>query len=276
MKLCISNIAWETDEDDAVGAVLRRNGVSAVEVAPTKYWPAPCRPSVLEIADLRKRWEDRGQRVAALQSLLFGMPHLSIFGDGAVRKATLDYLEGMLEIAAQLGAGPLVFGSPKNRIKGDRPFERAVTDSADFFRPLARRAADLGVVIAFEPNPTDYHCDFANTVTEALCVVEAVDHPGFLLNLDVGIMNLNGENAAESVALCRTRLAHVHLSEPQLAAVPAGSHDHRPVMKALQEHGWEGLVSIEMRAGADDRNLERVALAVEHGASLRRPTSVRR
>jgi sugar phosphate isomerase/epimerase len=262
LQVGISNIAWGPDEDDAVGEVLRAAGVAAVELAPTKYWPPPCSRDATEVAELRRRWEDRGQRVVALQSLLFGMPHLSIFGDTEVRQATSTYLETMLEIGSGLGVGPLVFGSPRNRIKGDRSFDQAVTEAADFFRPLARRAHDLGVVLTFEPNPTAYQCDFANTVAEALRVVESVDHPGLALHLDIGIMQINGEPFGEAVALARSRMTHVHISEPQLAAVPGDSVDHAAAAGALRAQGWDRSVSIEMRGGDDGRNVERVARAV--------------
>lgn len=263
MKPCISNIAWGPSDDDDVGAVLRAAGVAAVELAPTKYWPAPCSPSRDEVREVRRRWEDRGQRVAALQSLLFGTTGLSIFGDRAVREATARYLETILEVAAGLGAGPLVFGSPKNRVKGERSFGQALAEAADFFRPLARRAADLGVVLAFEPNPAAYQCDFATTVAEALRLVEAVDHPGFGLHVDIGIMSMNGENAHQAIALARPRMVHAHVSEPQLAAVPSGTVDHQAAAAALREARWDGQVSIEMRGGDDGQDVARVQRAVE-------------
>ena len=40
-RLAVSNIAWEPHEDDAVAEVLRREGVTGVEIAPTKWRPTP-------------------------------------------------------------------------------------------------------------------------------------------------------------------------------------------------------------------------------------------
>lgn len=259
MTLAISNIAWDPAEDDAVGQVLRDLGVSAVEIAPTKYWPAPSIPTVEQVAEVRKRWEDRGQRIIALQSLLYGRPELSIFGDSA---ATARFLIQVLEIAAGLGAGPLVFGSPRNRDRGERTIPEAIDEAVAFFRPLARRASDLGVVIGFEPNPTAYACNFATTVDEALAVVEAVDHPGFGLHLDIGILHMNGEDPAEAVRKALPRMVHAHISEPRLAAVPAGEVDHSAAASALRDAGWTGSISIEMRGDTDGNALARVDRAV--------------
>lgn len=264
MKLAISNIAWAPEEDDEVGVYLASRGVDAVELAPTKYWPAPESPRESAIAEVRRRWEDRGQRVVALQSLLFGMPAASVFGGGAGGQAAADTVRRMVHIGAGLGAKALVFGSPRNRDRGQRSFADAISEAAQFFRPLANEAFDAGCVIAFEPNPAGYHCNFCNTVNEALLLIGAVDHPGFALHVDLGILHMNREPPRESLAAALPRLAHVHISEPQLALIGTGGVDHGGMARQLREAGWQGYVSIEMRAGAaGESNLSRVRTAIE-------------
>ena len=100
------------------------------------------------------------------------------------------------------------------------------------------------------------------TRDEALAVVEAVDHPGLGLHLDIGILHMNGEIPETEVRRARSRLVHAHISEPQLAAVPAGAVDHRAAARALRDAGWDGVVSIEMRGGTDGRNVDRVRGAI--------------
>ena len=41
MRLSVSNIAWDVEEDDAVAEVLRDLGVDQVDLAPGKYFPDP-------------------------------------------------------------------------------------------------------------------------------------------------------------------------------------------------------------------------------------------
>ena len=38
MKLAISNIAWETGEDEQVYALMRKYGYSGLEIAPTRFF----------------------------------------------------------------------------------------------------------------------------------------------------------------------------------------------------------------------------------------------
>jgi sugar phosphate isomerase/epimerase len=248
MKLAVSNIAWAPQEDDQAAELLRSAGVGAIEIAPTKYWPAPCAPTAESIKEVRSRWADRGMQIVALQSLLFGCPQLSIFGDASMRRATADYLRTILDIAHGLGAKALVFGSPKNRDRQERSFVAAIAEAAEFFRPLAQHAADLNCAIAFEPNPTQYGCNFCTTVAESLALLEAVDHPGLRLNLDIGIMHLNGEPMDETVRRALPWMAHIHLSEPNLATIGTADTPHALAARSLQSAGWRGYVSIEMRS----------------------------
>lgn len=259
MRIAVSNIAWDPSEDEVVGETLRALGVDAVELAHTKYWPVPVEPSTADLAELAGAWKRRGQSILALQSLLFGRPDLSIFGEPAQTAETATYLERVLEIGAGLGAKVLVFGSPRNRDRGERSFPQALAEATAFFRPLAERARTLGCVIGLEPNPPIYGCNFVTNTEEAIELIRAIDHPGFRLHLDVGILHLNGENPGHAVKQARPYLAHVHISEPELASVPAGKVDHRAAAEALRAEEWDGAVSIEMRGGPPGgENLERV------------------
>src|SRR4051812_46579534 len=113
MRLAISNIAWPSGDDAVVAPLLVEHGAEGVELAPTKVWPRPLEASAAEVRAYRAWWERRGLRLVALQALLFGRPDLTLFGDPATRRRTVDYLKGMISLAAALGAGPLVFGAPR-------------------------------------------------------------------------------------------------------------------------------------------------------------------
>src|SRR5713226_5663278 len=91
-SLAVSNIAWEPADDGAVRELLAELGVNAVELAPTKYWPAPCNPPETAVTACRREWEAAGVRVVALQALLFGMPDLKVFGSADERLRLFAYL----------------------------------------------------------------------------------------------------------------------------------------------------------------------------------------
>jgi len=264
VKLAISNIAWPQEEEARVRELMAEQGIDGVEVAPTMIWPDPLAASEEEIRAYRARWEDRGIAVVAMQALLFGHPELTLFEDDASRAATLAHLRGIARVAGLLGAGPLVFGSPKNRRRGELASERAVEVAERFFRAAGQAALDQGACLCLEPNPPQYECDFATDAASALELVRRVDHPGFGLHLDAAGMRLAGDPVAESIRSAGPWLRHFHASEAFLAPVgdpPADGPavDHASCADALRDLGYGGFVSVEMRHAAERPTLVELA-----------------
>jgi D-psicose/D-tagatose/L-ribulose 3-epimerase len=261
-RLTISNIAWEPREDDAVAAILRGEGVGGVEIAPTKWREQPLEATEAEVAAYRRAWEDRGLRITSLQALFFGKPELQLFGDAATRTAMADHLRGMIDLAARLGARSLVFGSPKNRVRGSLPLAAATEVAKEFLREIGVYAASRDTVVCIEANPRAYGCDFVTTTAQAVDLCRGVDHPGVRVNGDLGGMTLAGEDPAEAIVAAGGMLAHFHASEPYLAVLSAGV-GHARAAQGLKSIAYDEWVSIEMRAGERNRNAAAVKRAVE-------------
>ena len=260
-RLAISNIAWQPDEDDAVAEVLRREGITGVELAPTKWRERPLDASTDDVVAYRRTWEDRGLHVVSLQSLLFGRPDLQLFSDDAARVALADYLRRVIDFGALLGACALVFGSPKNRLRGSMTLKDATDIAAPFFHTLGTHASARGVAFCIEANPPEYGCDFVTTTAEAAELCAVVDHPGIRINADLGGMTLAGEDPLAAIQSTKAFVAHVHASEPHLAELGLVA-DHALAASALDAIEYDGWVSIEMRAGADGDNVGAVERAV--------------
>jgi D-psicose/D-tagatose/L-ribulose 3-epimerase len=247
VRLAVSNIAWDTGADDAAASVLVREGVDGIELAPTKWradaFDAPAR----DVATLRTQWEDRGLPVVAMQSLLFGRPELQLLTNEPERRALLDHLRKVADLAAGVGARALVFGSPKNRVRGDRPLDESMNIARDLFRALAPHARDRGVTFCIEANPPEYGCDFITRTPDAAELCRRIDDPSVGVNVDLGGIIIGGEDPAASIADAAPFVRHVHASEPQLAAL-ASTAVHERAASALREMNYDGWISIEMRA----------------------------
>jgi sugar phosphate isomerase/epimerase len=246
MRLAISNIAWPAGADAAVAPLFRKYGVEGVELALTKIWPEPLDAPADEVRAYREGWEKQGIRIAALQALLFGKPHLTIFGSESARRQTLAYLSGMIERAGLLGARALVFGSPKNRRRQGLSLAEALALAVPFFRALGRVARQHGVYFCIEPNPPAYGCDFVTTVAEGIELVDAVNDEGFGLHLDTAGISLVGDPPAASIEAAGQRCRHFHVSQPFLAEVCGGTIAHDEFGQALRARGYADWASIEM------------------------------
>jgi sugar phosphate isomerase/epimerase len=269
MRLAASNIAWSADDDAAAAEILASLGFEGIEIAPTRVWPSPLATSAAERLAFRREWEARELPVVAMQALVFGRPDLVLFGEPAAREALATHLRGMIDLGADLGAGTLVFGSPKNRLRGSLGFEQALEIAAPFFRALGEYAAARGTALCVEANPPEYGCDFVTRAEEAADLVTRAASPGFGLHLDAGGMHLTG-GAESSIRRLAAGARHFHVSEPGLAPVGSSSADHRSLAAALAAVGYRGWASVEMRTPEGPRPLEVLERALERAAAAYR------
>jgi sugar phosphate isomerase/epimerase len=142
-----------------------------------------------------------------------------------------------------------VFGAPKLRDPGDLPPREARSIAVDFFRRIGPVFAAEGATLAFEPNARHYACRFITTTAEAIDLVKEIDTGGIGLQIDTGTLFLEQEDPQILIRAAR-HAAHAHVSEPDLAPLGTSGVDHRSVAVALRESGYNGSLSIEMRAVA--------------------------
>ena len=81
VQLAISNLAWSSELEPSVAAMLAAQRVAGIEVAATQVWQRPLAASRREVLDYRRFWTSRGIRIVALQSLLAGRPDLELDPD---------------------------------------------------------------------------------------------------------------------------------------------------------------------------------------------------
>lgn len=239
----MSSLAFGGQFDDGIASALLEEGICGIEIAPTAIWGSDGYPTSLEVAEVRRRWAEYGFHIPAIQSLLYGRDELALF-DADTWPALSDHLMRMADIASHLGAAIMVFGSPRNRLKGDLDDDAAVSMARRFLSDLASKLKGSGLAMTLEPNPADYGADFMTTYDEVLAVVDAVDSPSIRPQIDTGCLHLSGDDPAASVA--RRTPAHVHISAPGLGLVPGEGVDHRDVADRLRSAGYEGWLTVEM------------------------------
>lgn len=270
-RLAVSNIAWDPEEEESVAGVMAELGVRSVEIAPTKVFPDPTAVSDAAMDAYIEFWRRYDVQIVAFQSMLFGYPDLSIFGDAALTRLTVDRLGAFIDLAGRMGAGRLVFGSPRNRRRpAGVPAAQVGQQAVDIFGVLGDRAQAAGVIFCIEPNPPQYGCDFVTTADEGAELVRKVGSPGFGLHLDVAGMTLAGDRPAEAIRAAADVLCHYHVSAPELGAIEGDVVDHVSAFAALREIGYGHHVSIEMRAGDPGEGATRVRAAVARTLSSAR------
>lgn len=263
MKLAVSSIAWTNEEEEEVAVKLQQLGVKYVEVAPTKLWPDPTKATQNQIQEYMSFWQGYGIEIVAFQSMLFTNPNMKLFENSDNRQQTLEYLKEFTRLAGDMGAKILVFGSPKNRQRGDTRLEDADIIAGEFFKELGLHAQQHHTKFCIEPNPVDYACDYVTNTQQGIEIVREVNNPGFGLHLDIAGMTLAGDDITASISDAAELLSHFHISSPYLEQVEERDDiKHREAADALRSINYDKFVSIEMRPAVAGENVSRVEKAV--------------
>lgn len=263
MQLAISNIAWSKRADDTIASSLIAAGGEALEVAPSRLWVDPAGVTQSEANAVKATWADRGLPIVSMQSVLYGEPAAALFKSEGGLRAILARLEAEIKLAGALGCGPIVFGSPLNRLKGPLDFHEAVRRAVPVFRQIGDLAANADCVLCIEPNAPDYGCDFVTRLSEASELVHAVGHPSVGLVVDTGNMEMVGDEIVD-LRTVHHSVRHLHISRVRLRPVDEAAIFARRVVEMMLDVGFRGIATIEMRQSDSDlQDLGAVCHALE-------------
>lgn len=247
MKLAISNIAWDKSDDIKIAELLIASGFNAIEMAPTKVWDDIEKINEKEVIKIKQFWKNYGIKIVAFQSLLYGKNNFNIFNKNQ-HKEILDYLDKVLIIGRLLGIKVVVFGSPKNRLKGDLSHKEVFSLASKFFYNFAELGRKNNIKIAIEPNPPLYGADFLINTDEVVAFIKKINHPYLGINLDSGILTINKENLENSIKKAFPYLFHFHISEKYLETITSNKENHIQIAKILKDLKYSHYCSIEMKS----------------------------
>lgn len=241
------------EDDEFIYELMKKNDYSGLEIAPTRILSEEPYDRLDEAEEWFKTIQlKHGLAISSMQSIWYGREE-KLFGTTEERDTLLKYTKKAIEFAETIGCENLVFGCPKNR---NIPKGADVTCAYEFFKQIGDYAYEHNTVIGMEANPTIYNTNYINTTSEALKLVERVNSKGFLLNLDIGTMIQNNEEAEVLVGKVRF-INHVHISEPGLKLIKARGL-HQDIKMVLEKEHYQGYISIEMGKSDDLRQIGNV------------------
>jgi sugar phosphate isomerase/epimerase len=247
VKFAICNELFEGWRFDDVCRFVRTAGYGGLELAPYTLATPISELTTAARNEIRRTAADAGLAIVGLHWLLARTAGFHVTSpDAAVRRRTADYLGELAAACHDLGGGVMVFGSPQQRSttpgvsRGD-----AMKYAADTFRLAMPAVAAAGAKLCMEPLTAD-ETDVVNTCAEAVDLIEAVDHPSFVLHLDVKAMSSEAEAVPALVRRYAGRAGHFHANDPNRLGPGFGDTDFVPILQALADARYEGWVSVEV------------------------------
>jgi D-psicose/D-tagatose/L-ribulose 3-epimerase len=226
-----------------------RLGYDSLELAPFTLGAEPHRLRSGDRRVVRRLIEDARLRVVGLHWLLVAPQGLSITtADPDIRALTLDVLQGLVGLCADLGGHVLVHGSPAQRqiYPGDDVSE-ARKRAVEAISSAARHAEEAGVVYCIEALPPASTA-FINTLQEAADVVTTIGSPAVKTMIDTCAA---AASETEPVAALVERwvpggmIGHVQINDRTGLGPGQGNDDFAPIFRALARTGYRHAISVE-------------------------------
>ncbi|TNF19749.1 MAG: sugar phosphate isomerase/epimerase [Rhodobacteraceae bacterium] len=224
-------------------------GYDGLEVAPFTLSDDPARLSAAARQAIRRAAGMEGITITGLHWLLSAPDGLSITSDDpAVQARTRDHIRAMVALCADLGGDVLIHGSPGQRQLSDAASPEAGMENArEAFLTAGEAAEVAGVTYCIEPLAPKL-TDCVNTIAEAAEIVAALDLPHLTAMIDTSAA-WGGEAEAPEALIRRHMpsglLGHVHFNESNRRGPGQGDHGFAPIVAAMVETGYDGILGIE-------------------------------
>ena len=247
MRYAICNETFEGWEHERVCRFVAGLGYQGLELAPFTLAPRITDLTADQRNTIRRQAEDNGLGIVGLHWLLAKTEGLHLTSpDEKVRRRTAEYLVELARCCSDVGGELLVFGSPaQRRIPRGATREQATDYALDTFRRAAPGIAEAGVKLWLEPLAPP-EADFINTCAEALALLDRLNHPNFVLHLDVKAMAADEATAPELIRRHAARTGHFHANDANRRGPGFGTTDFVPIFRALRDVNYRGWVSVEV------------------------------
>jgi D-psicose/D-tagatose/L-ribulose 3-epimerase len=171
-----------------------------------------------------------------------------IHPDPAIQQNGMNYIRQCVDATHTIGGTNLVgpIYSAVGRVWQQTPDERAkeLDTLVKNLTELSAYAGDKGVILCIEPL-NRFETSFINLASQAIEVVDRVNHPACKIMLDTFHMNIEEKSLGVAIRATGSRLAHFHSCENDRGAPGSGNVTWDEVAQALRDIHYDGPLVIE-------------------------------
>lgn len=255
MKIGVSTFVWVSPFSSEHVALLQKTkdiGYDIIEIAVEDR-------NLIDWSLMKQTAQDLGLDITI--SGAFGADR-DISSDRAeIRAKGLAYIVDCSEIAHEMGSpvfgGPLYSAVGKTRLVSADQKAQERSWCLENLDKAARRAAELGVVLALEPL-NRFETDMVNTIDQAIALVDEVGSDYLKILLDTFHANIEEKDIPAAIEKLGSRLVHVQANENDRGTPGTGHLDWVGIRQALDKIGYQGGLVIET-FGAPSKELARAA-----------------
>lgn len=247
-KKAICNDMFENWKMADVFRYVGNLGYDGIELNPYTLGPILDEICPASRTRIREAAESAGIEIVGIHSILKGPGKFYYMNhpDAAIRNDTAEHLKVLIRLCGDLGGKVIPLGaSRQRRVYPGLTHQQAWDYAAEVFRSILDTAEEHGVILCLEP--LSHHLtDFITKASEAIRMVEAIDHPNFKMMLDVRSASTDEMPIPEQIKQSAPYLAHFHANDDNGKGPGAGNANYEGISAALREVGYDGYLSVEV------------------------------
>lgn len=214
-------------------------GFSAIEIFPLSA-------DSIDRTDLHALLRRHGLKVAAFGTGAGWVVHKwhLCHSNATIRARARKFIQTIIDLAAEFDA-PAIVGSMQGRIEPPLERENALAWLRDALHELGAHAALRDQPLLYEPL-NRYETNVFNRVAETCAFLQTPHTHNVKILADLFHMNIEEPSIAEAIRAARGYIGHVHFADSNRRAMGCGHIAAEPIIRALQEIGYDGYLSAEV------------------------------
>jgi len=263
MKLIISNLSWNSDENYKIINIIKKLDIKNIEISANKIFN-----NNYTLKNIKKNqhfWRKEKIKFYSMQSILFNTKNAYLFGNITQQKIFYNEIKKKIYLCKKIGVKVIVFGSPYNKkIFSERNLDSLNKIAYNTFKKISKICKKYKIYFCIEANPKIYNCEYLNYTKDAIRLVKRINSKFFKLNLDLGTIIENNETSKNIIEDHIKLIGHVQISVPYLKDIMPHKKTVVNFIKELKRNNYQKYISIERLPVYDNiNNLEKTIKLVK-------------
>ena len=242
MKFCISNLAWNINEESNVLNLIKGK-IKLLEYSPSLL--IKDQTSKKDILKTKTIWKKKKISLYSMQSILYNSNNAYIFGNIKQRQNFYEEVKKKIILAKNLKTKIIVFGSPKNKKTFGKKKDILDKMSFEMFKKISLFSEKNKIIFCIEANPKIYGTKYLTHTIDSIELSKKINNKYLKVNLDLGTIISNNENIDFLLKNYLQYFAHAQISSPHLINLLTYKKHIKIFLNKLSEYNFKKVVSIE-------------------------------